>query len=103
MEFPEAHLSWVWRDQVEQNLYFEQGKTKLKWPNSEHNRIKDGKPSSRAFDLFRLSSDGKAEFPTRFYFQVSEFLKRKEAPIIWGGSWKTFGDGDHYQLKSSIV
>ncbi len=102
-EFPDVHLSWVWRGEEEQNLFLEEKKTTEAWPNSLHNSMKNGKPCARAFDVFRLGSDGKAQYPPRFFYQISEYLVRLKAPIIWGGSWKTFGDGDHYQLKKDVV
>lgn len=100
-EYPEIHVSWTFRTQEEQEFFFNEGSTRLRWPNSQHNAMKAGRPCARAMDLFQLRLDNVAVFPWRLYKEVSEFLKEKEAPIDWGYDlWKW--DGDHFQLKKEI-
>lgn len=94
-EFPDAHISWTFRDEANQNQFFQDGKTRCRWPNSKHNR----KPS-RAMDLFQLRPDNVAAWPAPWFRSIADFLTSIGAPIQWGGHWKTIGDGDHYELKA---
>lgn len=46
--------------------------------------------------------DGKLTWDFKYYKQVSEHIKATakllDIPIIWGGDWKSFIDGPHYEL-----
>jgi hypothetical protein len=97
-EFPDCHISWGFRDEETQNLFFEEGKTKAKWPSSKHNVMNGGKPWAQAIDLFRLRSDGVAEFSKEWYSQIYLFLEKMQAPIDNGGNWKRFKDYPHFEL-----
>lgn len=101
-QFPDAHISCAWRGQLDQDRAYLEGKSRLKFPKSKHNRISDGKPASLALDLFRLLPDGKAEFPPGFYFQIAEVVRENKVPIEWGGDWraKGFTDMPHFEIKT---
>jgi len=98
-EFPDAHISWGFRSKEDQDEAFANHKSRLRWPMSKHNVMVKGKASSRAIDLFRLTDDYQAEFNPQWFKEVFEFLEDNEAPIVWGGSWKTFKDLCHFELK----
>lgn len=101
--FPTLHTSSVWRGKDEQNALVLEKKSLLKWPNSKHNHTStDGKPCSLAMDLFSLTDKGAAEFRVGFYVQVSNWLEDQDAPIRWGGNFKTFVDPPHFELKKDV-
>jgi hypothetical protein len=98
-EFPTAHISWSYRDRASQEQAFTEGKTKLHFPNSPHNFVgTDSKPCAKALDLFNLSEDGIATFPPPFYAKIWQRCCENKDPIKWGGTFKTLGDADHFQL-----
>lgn len=101
-KFPQAHISWTFRDEKNQNDCFASGKSKLRWPLSKHNALADGKPCARAIDLFMIVK-GQALWPESFFRQVADLCEEEELPIYWGGNWKKFPDGDHFELLCSIV
>jgi hypothetical protein len=90
-KFPDAHTSCVWRNEVWQNSFFADGRSKKKWPDSKHNRMIGGKPASTAMDIFRLNERGEAEFRNGYYKQIADYFKDQSSPIRWGGDWN--GDG----------
>jgi peptidoglycan L-alanyl-D-glutamate endopeptidase CwlK len=100
--FTDCHVAVAYRDQADQELAFQQGKSKLNYPDSLHNHTVSSKPSSLAVDLFLLDLDGTALFPITYYNQIWDYFQahREEFfhPIEWGGNWSTFKDWDHYQL-----
>lgn len=76
-----------------------------RWPDSKHNKIKNGMSASQAWDCFRLSSDGKAEFPDPdkdpFYRNIATLLENEGAPIEWAGHWGgRFRESVHFELAS---
>ena len=97
-QFLDAHISWAFRDEESQNQAFSDGKSKFKWPYSDHNHMENGVPCSRALDLFELSPDYTALFPPGFYWRINEFNKQNYPGLLWGGQWKSFKDTDHFYL-----
>lgn len=100
--FPSMHISWAFRDEINQNKAVAEGKSKRPWPTSAHNAMKDGVPASKALDLFSLDNDGKACFPPRFYFLIAAKSKQDGFDIEWAGEWKTFKEQCHYQIKKPL-
>lgn len=92
--YPEAHVSWTFRDALDQDRAFKDGKTKLKFPNSMHNRI-----PARALDLFEIKA-GKAVWDEDFFAHLADSIELAKLPIFWGGHYKHLGDRDHFQLAS---
>ncbi len=85
-----------------QTKYFEQGKSKVKWPNGAHNK----KPS-RAVDAMPYPIDWD-DIPRLCYFAgfvvgIAAFLGIK---MRWGKDWdgdrdlndQTFNDGPHFEI-----
>lgn len=84
-----------YRGKDEQDKAFAEGKSKLKFPSSRHNR----KPSEAVDavpypidwnDLERFKALAKI---------VKETAKELGIAIEWGGDWKSFKDMPHYQLR----
>lgn len=86
----------------EQNKYFEQGKTKVQWPDSKHNK----KPSW-ALDAAPTPIDW--EDRERFYYfagVVMAVAKLLKIEIRWGGDWdrdgnfkdQSFDDLVHFEM-----
>lgn len=103
MNFPRAHISWSWRGEQDQEQAYADHRTKLHFPNSPHNHLEDGKPCSLALDLFVLSEDHTALFPPTFYAAVNEMNKVNGRKIVWGGSFSSLGDFDHFQLEPTTL
>lgn len=95
--FPGAHVSWAFRDEETQELFFREGKSRARWPNSRHNRT-----PAEAIDLFLLGPDNVARWPKPWFLKISEWLIEKRAPIIWGGTFSSISDQDHFSLKASL-
>lgn len=101
--WPEAHVAWAFRNKEDQNFFFSQGKTMLKWPTSPHNcTLPDGTPCARALDLFEMNKMKIARFSPAFYVTLNAANESKGLEIHWGGKFKAFGDGDHFQLSNSV-
>jgi hypothetical protein len=99
-KFPNAHVSWGFRDEEMQNSCLAAGTTKLEWPNSAHN-----KSPARAIDLFQIipgndTSSPVAIWAPAFFVSLSDMIAKEDLPILWGGQWKELGDKDHFELKS---
>lgn len=67
--------------------------------NSRHIPGKDG--YSKAVD-FAVTVDGKVRWDWPLYNRLAKLVKEaarlEKVPIEWGGDWKTFKDGPHFQL-----
>lgn len=95
--FPDCHISWSYRGEEDQEAAFLDGKTKLHWPLSPHNKTDDqGNPCALALDLFELDYNGKACWSWGYFRNVAKLCGDD---ILWGGVWQTLGDYDHYQLR----
>lgn len=106
-EYPDAHVSCSFRNKMDQNLAYATRKTKKPWPQSKHNHMnKDGSPCSVAFDIFKLTERGVAEFPFNWYHEIAKWVRAEGLPLVWGGDWdndgsitdEKFRDGPHFEL-----
>lgn len=91
------------RGQVEQDAAFKARRSKLRWPKSKHNQI-----PSLAVDIVPWVGKGLSwEWPD--YHLIAPVIKaewaRMEAEgltdgrsLTWGGDWKGFPDGPHWEL-----
>lgn len=99
--FPLAHISWSYRGKTEQDDAFKEGKSKLKFPQSQHNATdSDGKPCARALDLFELELGGMACWAWGFFRDIAMATRNFEVPILWGGNWPALQDADHFELPN---
>lgn len=50
--------------------------------------------------------DGKLSWELKYYKEVAEHIKAlsklMQIPIVWGGDWKSFVDGPHFELDRNI-
>jgi peptidoglycan L-alanyl-D-glutamate endopeptidase CwlK len=85
------------RGKVEQNEAFTNGRSKLSWPHSKHNKF-----PSEAIDIapdpLDWSDIGAFKALAKIVLEEAERLK---IAIRWGGSWKGFPDFPHYELVKS--
>lgn len=87
------------RNKIEQDKAFLQKKSKLKWPNSKHNK----KPSL-AVDMIPMKENGSIDWNDNegikeFADFVLKTAMEMNIKIEWGGSWSSFHDNVHWQLK----
>ena len=101
-KYPNLHIAWGWRGQVEQEEYFSAGKSDVHYPHSKHNaRDSDGNPRSLALDLFQITEDGDATWSKPFFARLNEENRQMREPIRWGGTFKLrngSGDACHFEL-----
>ena len=90
------------RGEEKQNRYFDEGKTKVKFPKGKHNAN-----PSRAIDVYPYPVDMKdRERFTLFAGFVLGIAKSKGIKMRWGGCWKNnfdpktnnFDDMPHFEL-----
>lgn len=96
--FSDAHVSWGWRSQLEQDRFVREGKSKTPWPLSKHNVENDGKPCSLAIDLFQITPEGKGAWPYKWYLDIWKELLKHKYPLRWGGTFKKWRDANHYEI-----
>lgn len=96
--FPQVHIAWSFRGKEDQEREFQEGRSRLNWPESKHNWTENGQPCSKALDLFELENNGDARFDEHFYEKINEENIKEDAPIRWGGTFKHFKDLDHFEL-----
>lgn len=82
------------RGEADQNKAFDEGKSKLRWPHGNHNKM-----PSRAVDVapYPLDWEDKAAF-----VELSKVVKKHAAKlgirVSWGGDWQGFVDLPHWEL-----
>ena len=90
------------RDQIKQNKYYKEGKTKLKYPAGRHNKY-----PSMACDVVRYPVDwDDRERTTLFAGFVLATAKKMNIILRWGGDWNRnwevddnkFDDFPHFEL-----
>lgn len=91
---PEVHVSWSHRDEASQNQAIADGTTKLKFPDSAHN-----KTPALALDIFQIDDAGKAKWDPVFCAKVNQESMSLGYHLKWGGDWKSLGDNDHFQVE----
>lgn len=96
-KYSRAHISWSFRGEEDQEQAYRDGKSKLHWPHSPHNQ----KPSL-AIDLFEIDENGRAKWDPKFFAMIAQEAVIHGLPIVWGGSWKSIGDTDHFELTKEL-
>lgn len=102
IQFQDCSIICGHRAEKEQTIAYDQGFSKLEFPNSRHNL----KPSM-AVDVVPYPivwKDYKRFY--RFAYIVKEIARRKNIPIRWGGDWdgdddftdQSFMDFPHFEL-----
>lgn len=84
----------------EQKLLVKKGASKTL--NSRHIPGKDG--YAKAVD-FAVTLNGKVRWDWPLYQKLADIMKEaarlEKIPITWGGDWKSFKDGPHFELPKS--
>lgn len=88
---PNVHVSWTHRGEQEQNDAFARGASRIKWPDSRHN-----KTPAEAMDLFQLRDDGVASWEISFFKACADILR--PMGIKCGFDWKKFRDAPHFEI-----
>ena len=101
--YNDMHIAQGFRNETDQHTDFLEGKSKLDWPRSAHNNMQEGAPFSEAIDIFQLVPDGTASFLISKYQDIHDAATLAGQQIIWGGSWVTFKDYDHFQSSGWSV
>ena len=85
-----------YRDMERQNLYFNDGKSQVRWPNSKHNSY-----PSRAVDIipYPLGFDSENTEFDRMATYILSAASELGVRLEWGGHWKNFKDYAHFELK----
>jgi len=83
------------RGKAEQQKAFKDKKSKLQWPNSLHNKL-----PSMAMDCtpYPLDWTDKASFHAMAHAMKAAAIT-VGVKIKWGGDWKDFFDGPHFELS----
>lgn len=59
-----------------------------------------------AVDIAPLGPDGKVSWSWPLYHKLAPFVKQAakdvDVPVEWGGDWRTFKDGPHWQLPKKL-
>lgn len=83
------------RDMERQNHYFNEGVSKVRWPNSRHNTF-----PSQAVDV--VPYPGGFDNPNSAFDRMATYIlsaaARLDVPLEWGGHWKSFPDYAHFEL-----
>jgi peptidoglycan L-alanyl-D-glutamate endopeptidase CwlK len=83
------------RGEAEQNKAYEDGHSKLKYPESKHNTY-----PSLAIDIVPYPVDWSNIDPFKaLAVEFKKVAKELGIEVVWGGDWKTFKDYPHYELK----
>lgn len=90
------------RTEVEQTAAFNKGASKVEWPNSRHNRV-----PALAVDVAPYI-DGRLSWDWPHYYPMAKHIKStwNGLPfeitdgwrLEWGGDWRSFKDGPHWQI-----
>ena len=104
-DWKDTELTWIItcgpRTVAEQKLLVAKGASKTM--NSRHIPGKDG--YSKAVDV-AMVLHGKLKWDWPLYAKMAVAMQaaasKEMVPLEWGGSWKSFRDGPHYQLPKVL-
>lgn len=103
--YQNLHTSCSFRGKVDQDSAFKEGKSKLKWPHSAHNRVnpRTAKPESLALDLFQIDEVGNPRWSPLFFAMLNRENRQDRCPIRWGGDFRTLGDSCHFEWIGKLT
>ena len=104
-DWKDTELTWIItcgpRTVAEQKVLVAKGASKTM--NSRHIPGKDG--YSKAVDV-AMVLNGKLKWDWPLYAKMAVAMQaaasKEMVPLEWGGSWKSFRDGPHYQLPKNL-
>jgi peptidoglycan L-alanyl-D-glutamate endopeptidase CwlK len=83
------------RGESEQNTAYNEGRSKLRFPKSKHNRL-----PSRAVDIAPHPIDwNDIEGFKQMGWMIKGVAQAKGIKIKWGGDWHNFKDYPHFELE----
>ena len=82
------------RGEDEQNEAFAAGRSKLKWPESKHNKVPSHAVDIAPFPLDWTDIESFKDMAT----VVLEKASQAGVPLRWGGNWVNFRDYPHFEL-----
>lgn len=87
-----------YRNQVEQDIAYRNGKSKLKFPNSKHNKMPSDAVDIAPYNakLKKIDWDDINQFVLLSHI-IKEIAYDNGIRIRWGGDWE-FKDWGHYEL-----
>ena len=87
------------RDRGRQNIAFTEGKSQVKWPDSNHNE-----DPSNAVDVgpWPLNWEDISEFK-HLAGRILQAANDLGIKLYWGGNWKSFKDYPLYELDQSML
>lgn len=95
-----AIITCTVRTVAEQKILVKKGASKTM--NSRHIPGKDG--YAKAID-FAVTLNGKVRWDWPLYARLADVMKQaaklEKIPIVWGGDWKSFKDGPHFELSKT--
>jgi peptidoglycan L-alanyl-D-glutamate endopeptidase CwlK len=95
-----AIITCTTRTLAEQKILVKKGASQTL--NSRHIPGKDG--YAKAID-FAVTLNGKAKWDWPLYAKLANLMKEaarlEKIPITWGGDWKSFKDGPHFELPKN--
>jgi len=88
------------RDKEAQDLYYKEGKSKLKWPDSRHNKVPSLAVDLGVYSYYCNGIDWKNE---KLFHELAGYMKAvarqyRIAGLRWGGDYKTFKDLPHFEI-----
>lgn len=94
---PQPFITCTFRDNTEQDiLYIRKPKvTNARGGESPHNYF-----PALAFDLGFITADKKLDWSKGNFEKFAAIITQIEPCIEWGGSWKSFADAPHYQIRN---
>ena len=100
IKYWDCTVTWGYRGEEDQNTAFDKGYSKLRFPNSRHN-----KRPAMAVDVVPYpelySSKGEMMRFGNFVMGIATMLKQYGAidhEIKWGGNWEHFRDYPHFEI-----
>ena len=89
------------RNEMDQNIAFEHGYSKLEWPKSKHNSMPSMAADVCPFPIEWKNEQSFIDFGN-FVMKTADSLYKQckiSHRVEWGGTWK-WKDYPHYQLRS---
>ena len=100
-QFPDAHVSEVFRDKDAQNEAVKEGRSRLLWPDSAHNHMQGSTPKSRAMDIFQLEGT-RAKWDPKYFVEIVRWCKSEKLLLRYGLDFDSLHDSCHFELIKDI-
>jgi peptidoglycan L-alanyl-D-glutamate endopeptidase CwlK len=101
-ERPKPFLTCTYRSNEEQNDLYNQGRInkKPKVTNAKGGQSPHNYTPSFAFDIAFITIEKKLDWNTRLFSDFSKLISEIEPKMEWGGSWVSFKDNPHFELRN---